>query len=241
MSRNRAPFGAAGAAPSPETSQMILLIDNYDSFVFNLARYFERLGQETHVVRNDATDAAQIDRLSPQAIVISPGPCTPKEAGCSVEVVQTLHHRIPILGVCLGHQAIGAAFGGQVVRALEPMHGRVSEVFHRQQSVFAGLPSPLTACRYHALMLEANSLPPALQTTAWTSDGTMMGLAHRHFPTVGVQFHPESILTDVGYALLANFLRLATRDVPQLLPTIGSERDEPVIHELARPSQPVTF
>lgn len=157
---------------------MIVLIDNYDSFVFNLARYFERLGQQTHVVRNDATTAEEIATLQPAAVVLSPGPCTPAEAGCSLDVVRLLGHRLPILGVCLGHQAIGAAYGGRIVRAREPVHGRVSTVLHDGQSVFAGLRSPLEACRYHSLVIEPESLPAELQVTAWTADGTIMAVAH---------------------------------------------------------------
>jgi anthranilate synthase component II len=221
--------------------KMILLIDNYDSFVFNLARYFERLGQETHVVRNDATDVATIERMEPQAVVLSPGPCSPKEAGCSVDAARILHTRIPILGVCLGHQAIGEALGGCVVRANEPMHGRASEIHHRGESIFSDLPNPLTACRYHSLVVERTSLPACLQVTAWTSDGTIMGLAHRNYPVVGVQFHPESILTEMGYPLVANFLRLSGITLPTTIPTICAERDEPLPLEPVLPLQPVTF
>ncbi len=219
---------------------MIVLIDNYDSFVFNLARYFERLGQPTLVVRNDAITTSEIAAMRPQAVVISPGPCTPNEAGCSVPVIRELAETVPILGICLGHQAIGAALGGRVVRAAEPMHGRTSQVFHRGQSVFAGLPAPLVACRYHSLIVEPESLPAELEIAAWTDDGTIMGLAHRRLPIVGLQFHPESILTDHGYALLINFLELA--GIPQAAqpPSIAEERAAP---EATRPlpTTPVTF
>jgi anthranilate synthase component 2 len=190
---------------------VILLIDNYDSFVHNLARYFMRLGQTTHVVRNDAVDLAGIRQLRPAAIVLSPGPRTPKEAGCSVDVIQAFGAELPTLGVCLGHQAIGVAYGGRVVRAQQPMHGRTSLVRHRRSGLFRDIPSPLTACRYHSLVLDRASLPACLDVTAWTDDGTVMGIAHREWPVFGVQFHPESILTEAGSELLANFLRRARK------------------------------
>ena len=220
---------------------MILLIDNYDSFVHNLARYFQRLGQETCVVRNDALSVAHIRRMKPAAIILSPGPCTPSEAGCSLEVVRQLASEVPILGVCLGHQAIAAALGGKVVRAKEPVHGRASLVRHRGEGVFAGLPSPLTVGRYHSLVVEEASLSPELAVTAWTDDGVVMALAHRQHPVVGVQFHPESILTDGGYELLANFLRLAGLAVPNNLPSFASEwpAEEPTASIV--PNRPVTF
>jgi anthranilate synthase component 2 len=187
---------------------MVLLIDNYDSFVHNLARYLRRLGVETVVRRNDAVTVAEIRALAPAAIVLSPGPCTPSEAGVVLEVVRQLAGVMPMLGVCLGHQAIAQAFGGQIVRAAEPMHGRTSEVFHDGSGLFAGLPSPLVACRYHSLVAEENTLPRELRVTARTLDGTIMALEHREWPVCGVQFHPEAILTQGGYRLLANFLRL---------------------------------
>ena len=187
---------------------MIVLIDNYDSFVYNLARYLMQLGQTTRVVRNDALDLAEIRKLRPAAVVISPGPCTPAEAGCSVAVVQAYGGELPILGVCLGHQAIGVAYGGRVVNAKQPMHGRTSPVRHRCSGLFRGIPCPLTACRYHSLVLDPASLPDCLDVTAWTDDGTVMAIAHRRWPLFGVQFHPESILTEAGYQLLANFLAL---------------------------------
>ncbi len=158
---------------------MLLLIDNYDSFVFNLARYFQRLGQETVVRRNDELDADAVIRLGATAIVLSPGPCTPTEAGCSLDIVRQLHTRLPILGVCLGHQTIAAALGGKVIRAADPVHGRASSVRHNDRGLFAGLPNPLTACRYHSLIVEESSLPACLEPTAWTADGTLMALERR--------------------------------------------------------------
>jgi anthranilate synthase/aminodeoxychorismate synthase-like glutamine amidotransferase len=202
---------------------MILVIDNYDSFVFNLARYFERLGQATRVVRNTAIDAAGVEALAPRALVLSPGPCAPKQAGCSVDLVRRFCARLPILGVCLGHQAIAEALGGRVVRAAEPVHGRTSPVFHDRRGLFAGLPSPILATRYHSLVVEEASLPACLEVTARTADGTIMAVAHREHPVIGVQFHPESILTDGGYVLLAAFLRLAGLRAREPLPTIESE------------------
>lgn len=190
---------------------MILLIDNYDSFVFNLARYFEQLGEETSVVRNDDVDVDQMVDRPPDAIVISPGPCTPREAGCSIEVIRRLHNRVPMLGVCLGHQAIAAALGGNVVRAPQPVHGRTSLVHHDGDGLFAGLDNPFRACRYHSLAVEAATLPRELGITATTADNVVMALRHWEFPVYGVQFHPEAILTQSGYRLLANFLELAGR------------------------------
>lgn len=202
---------------------MILLIDNYDSFVYNLARYFRRLGQETLVVRNDAIDVADVWRRRPRAVAISPGPCTPQEAGNSLEIVRGCAAAIPMLGVCLGHQAIAAAWGGRIVRAAEPRHGRSSEVFHDGQGLFAGLPSPLTAGRYHSLIVEEATLPTCLAVTARTAEGTIMALQHRELPVFGVQFHPESVLTSHGYSLLAAFLRLAGLAVPRELPGLHTE------------------
>lgn len=190
---------------------MLLMIDNYDSFTYNLVQYFGELGEQVHVIRNDQLDVDAIAALQPARIVISPGPCTPKEAGVSLEVIERLGARIPILGVCLGHQGIGQAFGGRVIRASRIMHGKTSPVHHRGKGVFAGLPSPFEATRYHSLVVEQGSLPDCLEVTAWTenADGSMeeiMGLRHRELPIEGVQFHPESILTQHGHALLANFL-----------------------------------
>jgi len=190
---------------------MLLMIDNYDSFTYNLYQYLGELGAETQVVRNDAISVDEIEKLAPAGIIISPGPCTPSEAGVSVETVQKLAGRIPILGVCLGHQAIGQAFGGKVIHAKRIMHGKTSEVHHRGEGVFAGLPQPFTATRYHSLVIEQASLPECLEVTAWTeeADGSVeeiMGVRHRELAVEGVQFHPESILTDNGHRLLGNFL-----------------------------------
>jgi anthranilate synthase/aminodeoxychorismate synthase-like glutamine amidotransferase len=203
---------------------MILLVDNYDSFVYNLARYFERLGHRTRVVRNTAIDAAGIEAAAPDALVLSPGPCTPKEAGCCVDAVQKLCDKIPVLGICLGHQAIAAAFGGRVVRAEEPIHGRTSLVHHDGRGVFQSLPNPLVGCRYHSLVVEEASLPECLEVSARAPDGTIMALRHRRHPVIGLQFHPESILTDCGYPLLAAFLHQAGLPVAEDLPAIDSER-----------------
>lgn len=186
---------------------MILLIDNYDSFVHNLARYFRRLGQETHVVRNDAIDVPGVRQLHPRAIVLSPGPCTPTEGGSSLEIVREMHAELPMLGVCLGHQTIAAAFGGRIVRARQPMHGRASDVFHDERGVFATMPSPLAGCRYHSLVVDESTLPNELIVSARTADKTVMAIRHRHLPLIGLQFHPESILTPGGEQLLAGFLR----------------------------------
>lgn len=206
---------------------MILLIDNYDSFVHNLARYLERLGQRTLVARNDRIDAQAVAALGPRAVVISPGPGTPREAGCSLEVVRRLHGQVPILGVCLGHQAIGEALGGRVVRAREPKHGAASLVRHTGEGPLAGLPNPLVAGRYHSLVLDSGSLPADLRPIAWCEHGDLMAIAHRQFPVFGVQFHPESILTPDGYQLLANFLRIAGLSVTDPPPTIDDELQRP--------------
>ncbi len=186
---------------------MLLLIDNYDSFTYNLAQYFGELGEEVRVLRNDAIDLAGIAELSPARIVISPGPCTPVEAGISVPLVRAFAGKLPILGVCLGHQAIGAAFGARVVHARRVMHGKTSAIRHAGRGVFAGLPSPFCATRYHSLALERSSLPECLEITAESEDGEIMGVRHRQFALEGVQFHPESILSEHGHALLKNFLR----------------------------------
>ncbi len=200
-----------GLAPRPEEPEetMILLIDNYDSFVHNLARYFERLGHRTEVVRNTAIDADDVRRRSPDALILSPGPCAPRQAGCSLHVVRALHSDVPILGVCLGHQIIAEAFGGRVVRADAPVHGRSTSVVHDGQGVFAGLPSEFAAGRYHSLVVEEASLPECLEVSARAPDGAVMAVRHRTLPIVGLQFHPESILTEHGETLLANFLQLA--------------------------------
>ncbi len=188
---------------------MIVLIDNYDSFVHNLARYFRELGQETRVVRNDACDVAALERWSPQAIVISPGPCTPAEAGISMTVIRELGPRVPILGVCLGHQAIAAALGGRIIRAREPVHGCSSSVHHSETGLFAGVPNPMRAGRYHSLVVDVASLPEDLTITARATDGTPMAIEHARWPVWGVQFHPESVLTESGHTILRNFLNLA--------------------------------
>ena len=195
---------------------MLLMIDNYDSFTYNLVQYFGELGQAVEVRRNDAIDVAGIEALQPSAIVISPGPCTPDQAGVSLDVLDKLSGRFPILGVCLGHQSLGQAFGGKVVRAKTIMHGKTSPVHHNGTGVFAGLPSPFEATRYHSLVVEKDSLPDCLEVTAWTLDQNgafdeIMGLRHRSLPVEGVQFHPESILTDAGHDLLRNFLAVGAR------------------------------
>jgi anthranilate synthase component II len=214
---------------------VILLIDNYDSFVHNLARYLVQLGQPAQVVRNDRITVGEIRRLAPAAIVLSPGPCTPLQAGISMDVVRRMHAEVPILGVCLGHQAIAAALGGSVVRAAEPMHGRTSQVFHDGCGVFRGLPQPLTACRYHSLAVAEADLPRCLEVSARTADGTVMAIRHQDAPTVGVQFHPESILTESGYLLLAGFLRLAGLTVPEQLPGLHNElQDSPAAADAGR-------
>jgi anthranilate synthase component 2 len=191
---------------------MLLMIDNYDSFTYNLVQYFGELGQEVKVVRNDALTVAQIAALGAERIVISPGPCTPDQAGVSLEVIEKLSGAVPILGVCLGHQSLGQAFGGKVVRARTIMHGKTSPIHHSGTGVFAGLPSPFLATRYHSLVVEKESLPDCLEVTAWTehADGSfdeIMGLRHRTLAVEGVQFHPESILTEHGHDMLRNFLR----------------------------------
>ena len=195
----------------PPGPAVLLMIDNYDSFTFNLVQYLQVLGAEVEVVRNDELSVAQIEALAPERIVISPGPCTPNEAGVSVEIVERLGARMPILGVCLGHQGIGQAYGGQVVRAGRIMHGKTSAIRHEGKGVFAGLPDAFDATRYHSLVVDKATLPKCLEVTAWTEndDGRVeeiMGLRHREHPVEGVQFHPESILTEHGHALLKNFL-----------------------------------
>jgi anthranilate synthase/aminodeoxychorismate synthase-like glutamine amidotransferase len=185
---------------------MILLIDNYDSFVYNLARYVTELGGEAVVRRNDAIGLEEIAGLAPSHVIISPGPCTPREAGISVDLVRRFGPQLPILGVCLGHQAIGAAYGAEIVRARRPMHGKTSRIHHAGSSVFTGLPSPLIATRYHSLVIAPDSVPPELTVTATADDGEIMAVAHATHPVVGVQFHPESVLTEYGYRMLDWFL-----------------------------------
>jgi anthranilate synthase/aminodeoxychorismate synthase-like glutamine amidotransferase len=206
---------------------MILLVDNYDSFVHNLARYLRRLGQETLVVRNDAVDVDDVRRLSVQALVLSPGPKSPREAGCCLELVRRMWREVPILGICLGHQTIAAAFGARIRRAMEPMHGRTSEVWNHGVGLFSGLPNPLCAARYHSLVVDAATLPPQLVATAFTGDGTLMALQHRQRPVVGWQFHPESILTPNGYELLAAFLRRVGLPINVPLPGLSDEQRRP--------------
>ncbi len=202
---------------------MILLIDNYDSFVHNLARYFVRLGHRTEVVRNTAIDAAGVRRMNPDAVVLSPGPCAPRQAGCSLEVVRSLHAELPMLGICLGHQVLAEAFGGRVVQAAEPVHGRATPIRHDGRGVFEGLSEEFSAGRYHSLVVDEATLPACLEVSARTPGGPVMGLRHRTLPVVGLQFHPESILTEHGYRLLANYLRLAGLPLPETIPSIDSE------------------
>lgn len=187
---------------------MLLMIDNYDSFTYNLVQYFGQLGQNVEVARNDQISCDEIARLAPERICISPGPCSPAEAGISVELIHRFAGHIPILGVCLGHQAIGAAYGGQIVRAQTLMHGKTSPVHHQGSDVFAGIPSPFTVTRYHSLAIARETLPDCLEITAQTPDQEIMGIRHRSLALYGVQFHPESILTEHGHRLLQNFLEL---------------------------------
>jgi anthranilate synthase/aminodeoxychorismate synthase-like glutamine amidotransferase len=195
---------------------LLLLIDNYDSFTYNLAQYLGELGEEVRVERNDAVDLDTIAEMRPSSIVISPGPCTPNEAGISMDVVRRFAGEVPILGVCLGHQAIGQVFGGRIVRAERVMHGKLSKVFHDESGLYQGLPNPFVATRYHSLLIERDSLPDCLEVTAKTWDEEIMGVRHREFagsatPVEGVQFHPESIMTAEGKALLGNFLAMRSR------------------------------
>lgn len=191
---------------------MIFVLDNYDSFTYNLVQYFGELGANVEVRRNDEIKVADVEAMRPDHIVISPGPCTPQDAGISIDLIRHFAGKLPILGVCLGHQAIGAAFGGEVVRAPHLMHGKTSAVSHDGKSIFRGLPTPMTATRYHSLIVQEKNLPPELEVSAWTTekDGTrsIMGLRHKKFAVEGVQFHPESVLTDAGKALVKNFLSL---------------------------------
>jgi anthranilate synthase/aminodeoxychorismate synthase-like glutamine amidotransferase len=193
------------------SSSVVFVLDNYDSFTYNLVQYLGELGAEVEVRRNDEVTVHEVEAMHPERIVISPGPCTPQEAGISIELIRHFAGKVPLLGVCLGHQAIGAAFGGQVVRAKNLMHGKTSQVEHDGKTIFRGLPSPMTATRYHSLIVAEDGLPGDLEVSAWTSDkdGTrvIMGLRHRKFPVEGVQFHPESVLTGEGKKLVANFLR----------------------------------
>jgi para-aminobenzoate synthetase component II len=187
---------------------MILLLDNYDSFTYNLAQYLGQMGQELLIRRNDQITLDEIEERKPERIVISPGPCTPKEAGISVPLIERFAGKIPILGVCLGHQSIGAAFGGRVIRAPKVMHGKTSLIHHDGETIFYGLPQDFQATRYHSLIVERKSLPSELEISAETADGTIMGLRHRQMKVEGVQFHPESVLTEAGFRLLENFLTI---------------------------------
>ncbi len=188
---------------------MLLMIDNYDSFTYNIVQYLRELGAEVEVHRNDKISVEEIARKKPRRLVVSPGPCSPSEAGISVAAIQALAGKLPILGVCLGHQSIGQAFGGRIVRARNLMHGKTSAIFHEQEGIFKGLPNPFEATRYHSLVVERESMPECLKVTAWTGDSEIMGLEHRELPLWGVQFHPESILTVEGKQLLRNFLDLS--------------------------------
>ena len=186
---------------------MLLLIDNYDSFTYNLAQYFGELGETVRVYRNDAITLKEIEAMRPDHLVISPGPCSPKEAGISVAAIKEFAGKMPILGVCLGHQSIGDAFGGEIVHAKSMMHGKLSAIHHKNTGVFTGLPNPLTATRYHSLAIRRETLPECLEITAWTEDGEIMGVRHKALAVEGVQFHPESIMTERGHDLLRNFLK----------------------------------
>ncbi|GFE61462.1 aminodeoxychorismate/anthranilate synthase component II [Geobacter sp. AOG2] len=188
---------------------MLLMIDNYDSFTFNIVQYFGQLGEDVRIFRNDKITLEEIEALQPGRLVISPGPCSPSEAGISVRAIKHFAGRIPILGVCLGHQAIGEAFGGNVVRSVSLMHGKTSPIIHDGRELFAGLPNPFQATRYHSLVVERSSLPDCLEVTAWVENGEIMGMRHQTFPIWGVQFHPESILTEGGMKLLENFLKIS--------------------------------
>jgi anthranilate synthase component 2 len=187
-------------------SDMLLMIDNYDSFTYNIVQYFGELGEDVRTVRNDEISLEQIADLNPDRICVSPGPKSPKDAGVSVDVLKEFAGKKPILGVCLGHQAIGEAFGGKIIRAKQVMHGKTSKIAHTGEGVFKGLPSPFTVIRYHSLAIERASLPACLEVTAWTDDGEIMGVRHKEFDIEGVQFHPESILSEHGHAMLKNFL-----------------------------------
>lgn len=189
---------------------MLLMIDNYDSFTYNLVQYLRELGEVVEVYRNDKITLSEIERLQPRRLVVSPGPCTPNEAGISVSAIKHFSGQLPILGVCLGHQSIGQAFGGKVVRAERLMHGKTSPVFHDNRELFAGLPNPFDATRYHSLLVERASLPDCLEVTAWTAEEEIMGMRHRELPVWGMQFHPESILTVAGMDMLRNFLEMTS-------------------------------
>ena len=192
---------------------MLLLIDNYDSFTYNLVQYLGELGHQSTVVRNDAIEVDEIENMAPSGILISPGPCTPNEAGISIAAVERYSEKLPILGVCLGHQSICQAFGGEILRADQVMHGKVSDIYHNCEGIFEGIQNPFTATRYHSLIAQRKSLPESLEITAWTSDGIIMGVKHKQHHVYGVQFHPESFLTDCGHDLLRNFLKVSNLSV----------------------------
>lgn len=220
---------------------MILFIDNYDSFVYNLARYFRRLNVQTHVVRNDEITVDDVHKLNPSAIVLSPGPCGPAESGICEDLVKEFYEQIPILGVCLGHQAIATAFGGDIVKAAEPVHGRASQITHDQSGVFVGLESPMSVCRYHSLVVNPDSLPGCLEIAAELGDGTIMAIRHKSFPVFGVQFHPESVLTESGYDVLRNFLTVVGTEMCGNNLSIDDERTREVPVEIELPDRPITF
>lgn len=220
---------------------MILLIDNYDSFVHNLARYLRQLGQQTVVARTESLTVELVEQMAPDAIVISPGPCAPSETGISVRIVQHFHQRLPVLGICLGHQAIALALGGEIFRTGKPFHGQARKIHHDQRGVFEGLPTPLTAGLYHSLAVEPRSLPAELEISARSPDGTVMGIRHREWPTIGLQFHPESILTPCGFELLSGFLRLTKETIPTAAPGFRTELRERTPQRQQIPVTPVTF
>jgi anthranilate synthase/aminodeoxychorismate synthase-like glutamine amidotransferase len=190
---------------------MILMIDNYDSFTFNIVQYLGQMGEEVQVYRNDRITLADIKKLKPRAVFLSPGPCTPREAGVTMDVVREFHKTLPIFGICLGHQSIGYALGGDIVRAERIMHGKVSPIHHDGKTIFAGLPNPFTAGRYHSLIVRPETLPDCLEVTATTAEGEIMGLRHKEYPVEGIQFHPESVLTPQGKRIIRNFLKLTSR------------------------------
>lgn len=192
---------------------MLFMLDNYDSFVYNLVQYFGMLGETVEVRRNDKVTLAEIEEMQPSALIVSPGPCTPDDAGLSMQVIRYFTGKMPILGVCLGHQSIGQVFGGDVVRAPDVVHGKVSEIFHDGNTLFSGIDNPFIATRYHSLIIEKETLPDSLEISAWTEDGLIMGVRHKEYPIEGVQFHPESILTESGMQILKNFLKL--REAPK--------------------------
>lgn len=219
---------------------MILLIDNYDSFVHNLARYFNQLGQQTVVLRNDAVTLEMVHQLAPDAVILSPGPCTPDQAGISLDLVRQLSDQLPMLGICLGHQVIAQALGSSIIQASQPVHGQSSPVRHDGEGVFQGLPNPLTVCRYHSLVVDRPSIPASLQVSCWLDDDTVMGIRHREFPLVGVQFHPESVLTEGGYQLLAQFLELAGLAATSPIPLLESQQPSST-EAVGQAGRPVTF